>query len=95
MTETAHISPENQEQNKRDEQTNHNIPHNRNYDLDADEELDDEESEDSDENGLYEHHKVVADPGQKPLRVDKFLANRLDNASRSRVQAAAERAIFW
>ncbi len=90
MTETAHISPENQEQNKRDEQTNHNIPHNRNYDPDADEELDDEESEDSDENGLYEHHKVVADPGQKPLRVDKFLANRLDNASRSRVQAAAE-----
>lgn len=42
------------------------------------------------ENGeLYEHHRLQADPGQSPLRIDKFLTNRLDNASRNRIQAAA------
>jgi len=50
-----------------------------------------EEFEEQDENGgLYEHHRLVADPGQSLLRVDKFLANRLDHASRSRIQAAAD-----
>lgn len=45
-------------------------------------------SEDNEE--LFEHHKFVADQGQKPLRVDKFLQNKIENASRSKIQTAAE-----
>jgi 23S rRNA pseudouridine1911/1915/1917 synthase len=37
---------------------------------------------------LYEHHRLVADDGQKPLRVDKFLVNKLD-ASRNKIQSAS------
>lgn len=43
-----------------------------------------------DEQELFEHHKFEADPGQKPLRVDKFLQNKIENASRSKIQAAAD-----
>lgn len=42
------------------------------------------------ESGLYEHYRLAVDPGQSSIRIDKFLANRLDNASRSRIQAAAD-----
>jgi len=45
---------------------------------------------DDEENGLYEHFHLVVDPGQSPLRIDKYLVNRIDTASRSRIQAAAE-----
>lgn len=38
---------------------------------------------------LFEHFRFVADPGQATLRVDKFLINKLENTSRSRIQAAA------
>ncbi len=38
---------------------------------------------------LYEHHRIVADAGQKPLRVDKFLGNLLKNTSRNKIQQAA------
>ncbi|QNR25058.1 RluA family pseudouridine synthase [Croceimicrobium hydrocarbonivorans] len=38
---------------------------------------------------LYEHHRIVADAGQKPLRVDKFLGNLLANTSRNKIQQAA------
>jgi len=38
---------------------------------------------------LFEHHSFEADPGQKPLRVDKFLVDRLPNHSRNRIQNAA------
>ncbi len=38
---------------------------------------------------LYEHYKFVADPRQSPLRVDKFLQTRIENASRNKVQQAA------
>ncbi|MCT4590813.1 MAG: RluA family pseudouridine synthase [Carboxylicivirga sp.] len=40
-------------------------------------------------NELYEHYRFVTDPGQKPLRIDKFLVNRVDNASRNKIQDAA------
>ena len=46
--------------------------------------------EDQEEEALFEHYKLKVDPGQKPLRIDKFLVNRVDNASRSRIQMAAE-----
>src|SRR6056297_3045392 len=39
---------------------------------------------------LYEHYKFVADRNQKPLRIDKFLVNRLENTSRNKIQSAAE-----
>ncbi|MGI4833150.1 MAG: RluA family pseudouridine synthase [Janthinobacterium lividum] len=39
---------------------------------------------------LYEHHRIVADRGQELLRLDKFLLNRLANASRTKIQAAIE-----
>lgn len=38
---------------------------------------------------LYEHHRLSADAGQKPLRVDKFLSNLLPNTSRNKIQQAA------
>ena len=37
---------------------------------------------------LYEHHRIVADRGQELLRLDKFLLNRLANASRTKIQDA-------
>ncbi len=39
---------------------------------------------------LFEHHKFVAPPGQKLIRVDKFLQNKIENASRSKIQTAAD-----
>lgn len=39
---------------------------------------------------LYEHFRVVADRGQSLLRVDKFLFEHLEHASRNRIQKAAE-----
>ncbi|MCK5066265.1 MAG: RluA family pseudouridine synthase [Bacteroidales bacterium] len=40
-------------------------------------------------NELFEHFRFTADPGQTPLRLDKFLFNKLEGTSRSRIQAAA------
>lgn len=34
----------------------------------------------------YEHHRIVADPGQSPLRIDKFLFDKLKGISRNRIQ---------
>lgn len=39
---------------------------------------------------LFEHFRFVADKGQGLLRVDKFLTLRLENASRNRIQQAAD-----
>lgn len=39
---------------------------------------------------LYEHFKFVADKGQQPLRVDKYLMNRVENATRNKIQKAAK-----
>ncbi|MFW5771198.1 MAG: S4 domain-containing protein, partial [Spirochaetota bacterium] len=39
---------------------------------------------------LFEHYRIVADKGQGLLRVDKFLFNRIENASRTKIQAAAQ-----
>lgn len=38
---------------------------------------------------LYEHHRIEVDKGQGVLRIDKFLFDRLENVSRSKIQAAA------
>lgn len=39
---------------------------------------------------LYEHFRVVVDKGQEMMRVDKYLFDRITNASRNRIQKAAE-----
>jgi 23S rRNA pseudouridine1911/1915/1917 synthase len=38
----------------------------------------------------YEHYRFVADKGQNLLRIDKFLAVRIEGISRNRLQQAAE-----
>jgi 23S rRNA pseudouridine1911/1915/1917 synthase len=39
---------------------------------------------------LFEHYRFTVDKGQEPLRIDKFLFNRIGNISRNRIQQAAE-----
>lgn len=40
------------------------------------------------EQELFERSRIVVDPGQEPLRIDKFLMDRLANVTRNRVQMA-------
>jgi len=42
------------------------------------------------EEGFFEHHRIVADKGQKLMRLDKFLVDRLERTSRNRIQNAAD-----
>ena len=49
-----------------------------------------EDEEVSPSGEMYEHHRIEADSGQNLLRVDKFLMTRLPNASRTKIQEAAE-----
>ena len=42
------------------------------------------------EQELYEHHRIVVDPGQNPERIDKFLFNRIINVSRNKIQQATK-----
>ncbi len=41
------------------------------------------------EEELYEHFRFEAAKGQSPLRVDKFLMNLIENATRNKIQQAA------
>ena len=47
-----------------------------------------EASENNDE--LFEHFSFLADKGQEAVRVDKFLMNRIENATRNKIQKAAK-----
>lgn len=47
-----------------------------------------EEFNQEEEDTLFEHHKIVADPKQSLLRVDKFLMDKLANVTRNKVQDA-------
>ena len=47
------------------------------------------EEEFVDQQELFEHHRFKADPGQSLLRIDKFLSDRLDKTSRTRIQNAS------
>jgi len=42
-----------------------------------------------DHSELFEHYRIIVDKGQQPLRIDKFLINRLPHTSRTRIQNAA------
>lgn len=46
--------------------------------------------EGEEEDSLYEHFRIVVDKGQTPLRIDKFLFNRIEAVSRSKIQQAAD-----
>ncbi len=48
------------------------------------------EDEEGDDDRMYEHFAIVVDKGQSPMRVDKFLCERMSDRSRSRIQAAAD-----
>lgn len=52
--------------------------------------LEDNESFDNGGEGLYEHWKIEVDPGQKPVRIDKYLAEKNPYQSRNRIQNAAD-----
>ena len=47
-------------------------------------------AEEEQQDELYEHFNLVVDRGQAMLRIDKFLTHRLENASRNRIQTAAD-----
>ena len=41
-------------------------------------------------NSLFEHFSFQVDQGQAPLRIDKYLMNFVENATRTKIQAAAK-----
>lgn len=47
------------------------------------------------EEELFEHHRHVADKGQSLLRVDKFLMQLVANATRNKIQKAADDGNIW
>lgn len=46
--------------------------------------LDDSEQE------YFEHHRFIVDPGQSPIRIDRYLSNKIINVSRNKIQLAAD-----
>ena len=52
--------------------------------------MQEETTPDFENDDLYEHHRFVATDGQVPLRVDKFLMNFIENATRNKIQQAAK-----
>ncbi len=46
--------------------------------------------EDDEQQQLYEHFRLVVDKGQEPLRIDKYMFERLQHSSRNRIQKAAD-----
>lgn len=51
------------------------------------EEIDELEDE---QQSLYEHFRIVVDEGQSPLRIDKYMFEKLQHSSRNRIQQAAD-----
>ena len=48
------------------------------------------EGPDEQDDELYEHYSFTAGKGQEPLRVDKFLMNFIEKATRNKIQQAAK-----
>ena len=44
----------------------------------------------NEQNELFEHHRFNVDKGQGLLRIDKYLFNKLENISRTRIQNSAK-----
>jgi len=53
-------------------------------------ENDEESFTDNEDQELYEHYRIQVDKGQSQLRIDKFLMLRIENASRTKIQNAAQ-----
>lgn len=47
------------------------------------------------ENPFHEHYNFTASPGQEPLRIDKFLMNFIEFATRNKIQQAAKEGHIW
>jgi len=45
---------------------------------------------DENDDELYEHYAFTVEKGQQPLRIDKYLMNFIENATRNKIQAAAK-----
>lgn len=58
--------------------------------LETEEFEDIEDVNDSEEPGKFEYFNFKVDPGQSQLRIDVFLFNKIENASRSKIQEAAK-----
>lgn len=56
----------------------------------TDEQLEYQDEVSEEQSELYEHFRITVDKGQALLRVDKFLSTKIQNASRSKVQQAAD-----
>jgi 23S rRNA pseudouridine1911/1915/1917 synthase len=54
----------------------------------SDFEENDSQSEQDDD--LFEHHRIITDKGQGQVRIDKFLFDRLEKTSRTRIQEACD-----
>ena len=50
-----------------------------------------EENIEVQEDGLFLKYSFTVDKGQEPLRIDKFLVDRIERASRNKLQEAIER----
>ncbi len=46
-------------------------------------------SKQEEQNELYEHHRFNVDRGQSPIRIDKYLTDKIENATRNKIQQAA------
>lgn len=49
-----------------------------------------EDFDELEEGGLFEHFRYEVDAGQKMIRIDKYLVDRMEGTSRNRIQQAAE-----
>ena len=55
----------------------------------------DSDTSDLSQDELFEHYRFEASKGQEPLRVDKFLMNFIENATRNKIQQAAKQGHIW
>ena len=51
-------------------------------------ELDDLQIVEDEEQGMFEHFRLVVDQGQAPIRIDKYMSAHMEDTSRHRVQCA-------
>ncbi len=48
-----------------------------------------QEEELPDQQELHEHYRFISDPGQSMIRIDRYLSDRMESTSRTRIQNAA------
>ena len=48
------------------------------------------DAETAEDQELYEHFRFVVDAGQAPLRIDKYMQEKMQHSSRNRIQKAAD-----